>query len=55
VHLSFLRNDPEIVVTVLELWICKYGYTTLWNKALTGGKNERVSAMLAGSIPRRGK
>ncbi len=38
-HLSFLRNDPEIIVTVLELWICKYGHATLWNKALTGGKN----------------
>ncbi len=55
VHLSFLRNDPEIIVTVLELWICKYGYTTLWNKALTGGKNERVSAIFAESISPRGK
>lgn len=43
VHVSFLRNDPEIAVTVLELWICKYGYMTLWNKALTGGKNVRVN------------
>lgn len=42
-HLSFLHKDPEIVVTVLELWICKYGYITLWNKALTGGKNARVN------------
>lgn len=42
-HLSFLYKDPEIVVTVLELWICKYGHQTLWNKALTGGKNSRVN------------
>ncbi len=42
-HLSFLHRDPEIVVTVLELWICKYGHATLWNKALTGGKNARVN------------
>jgi len=42
-HLSFLHKDPEIVVTVLELWICKYGHVTLWNKALTGGKNARVN------------
>lgn len=42
-HLSFLRNDPEIIVTVLELWICKYGHTTLWNKALTGGKDAHAN------------
>lgn len=42
-YLSFLHKDPEIVVTVIELWICKYGHATLWNKALTGGKNARVN------------
>lgn len=40
--LAVLRNDPDIIVTVLELWICKYGHSTLWNKALTGGKKPRA-------------
>lgn len=40
--LAVLRGDPDIIVTVLELWICKYGHATLWNKALTGGKNPRA-------------
>jgi len=41
-HLAVFTEDPEIIVTVLELWICKYG-NGLWNKALTGGKNPRAS------------
>lgn len=40
--LSALTHDPEIVVTAMELWVCKYGYATLWNKTLTGGKNPRA-------------
>lgn len=40
--LAVLKRDPDIIVTVLELWICKYGHSTLWNKALTGGKNPRA-------------
>lgn len=40
--LAVLKRDPDIIVTVLELWICKYGHATLWNKALTGGKNPRA-------------
>ena len=40
--LAVCKRDPDIVVTVLELWICKYGHSTLWNKALTGGKNPRA-------------
>ncbi|MEJ3960811.1 hypothetical protein WGP40_10835 [Brachymonas sp. G13] len=40
--LAVLRNDPDIIVTVLELWVCKYGHSTLWNKALTGGKKPRA-------------
>lgn len=40
--LAILKRDPDIIVTVLELWICKYGHATLWNKALTGGKNPRA-------------
>ena len=40
--LAILRNDPDIIVTVLELWVCKYGHGTLWNKALTGGKKPRA-------------
>lgn len=39
--LAVLQRDPDIIVTVLELWICKYGQG-LWNKALTGGKNSRA-------------
>lgn len=41
--LAVLHNDPDIIVTVLELWICKYGHATLWNKALTGGKKPRAA------------
>ena len=41
-HLAVFSEDPEIIVTVLELWICKYG-NGLWNKALTGGKNPRAN------------
>ena len=37
-ELAVLRNDPEIIVTAFELWICKYGHGTLWNNVLTGGK-----------------
>lgn len=40
--LAVLNRDPDIIVTVLELWICKYGHLTLWNKALTGGQNPRA-------------
>ena len=40
-HLSVFSEDPEIIVTVLEMWICKHGHD-LWNKALTGGKNPRA-------------
>ncbi len=41
-HLAVFSEDPEIIVTVLEMWICKYG-NGLWNKALTGGKNPRAA------------
>lgn len=40
-HLAVFSEDPEIIVTVLEMWICKHG-NGLWNKALTGGKNPRA-------------
>lgn len=40
-HLAVFSDDPEIIVTVLEMWICKHG-VGLWNKALTGGKNPRA-------------
>lgn len=41
-HLAVFSEDPEIIVTVLEMWICKHG-NGLWNKALTGGKNPRAA------------
>lgn len=41
-HLGVLKRDPDIIVTVLELWVCKYGHASLWNKALTGGKKPRA-------------
>lgn len=46
--LAKLAKDPEIVVTAMELWICKYGHATLWNATLTGGKNPRALRVVDG-------